>query len=99
MYAMKCVGYDTQFQVVLARNYKKFSPPKPKSKSKGVSRAAQGRKRNPATPEASDLGVDVKSESGESEEDERGEDDVGASTVEGISRGQHGRAPNPTLNG
>ena len=80
VYAMKCVGYDAQFQIVLARNYKKFSPPKQKSKSMGgnAKSTAKERKRKrdrSATPEGSDFDGDVPLESEESEEDDGGDDD------------------------
>lgn len=81
VYAMKCVGYDAQFQIVLARNYKTFSPPKQKSKStslgsaKSTAREQKRKRERSATPQESDFDSDVDMESEGSEEDDGGDDD------------------------
>ncbi|KAH9843677.1 uncharacterized protein C8Q71DRAFT_852202 [Rhodofomes roseus] len=57
IYVMKCVGYDIEFQQILARNYKHFTPPKSKQKPRGDTKAALKRKhRSPdsVTPEPSE---------------------------------------------
>ncbi|KAH9911763.1 uncharacterized protein B0H18DRAFT_943959 [Fomitopsis serialis] len=51
VWAMKCVSYDIQFQRVLARNYKYYTPPKGKSKDSDTLKASQKRKRGSSEPE------------------------------------------------
>ncbi|KZT74557.1 hypothetical protein DAEQUDRAFT_807663 [Daedalea quercina L-15889] len=61
IYALKCVGYDIEFQRVLERNYKYFTPPEGKTKKgarpAGVKTKAKAakRKRRSSTPDTPEL--------------------------------------------